>query len=381
MDAEEALLAIAYTATFLLVLAFLHKELKRRLIVSKVAIPCSIPPGNRWLPIVGETLHFMRCYKANKVREFVDARRRKHGPVFRTSLFMAPTIVMDGPEANRFLYLNDGKLVRETYPSNSPGKLFGERSVVTQYGAHHKHLRRLLMSGLRPKCLKKFVSSLEGLTKKHFDELWVGKDQIAAYSLFRSHSLRSTTNVLMGIEDQANQGEIGRLLHLFSLGLSAPPIYLPWTAFYKAFAAKTRMDKIVAKTISARKEQVQLLLEAEGDDFNDILSLFIAAKDEDGNPFTNEEIEVAILTLLNGAIDITSSVIAFTIKFLLQNPTCYEEVLKGITIISRTQLVLISSQKEEAPLNLTVHNHNFSLNCNTALLNKPCFVFSLEIHV
>lgn len=332
LSVVEALLAIA-SATLLLAVAFLVEKLRRRLnIVSKLSSSyCPLPPGNVWFPIVGETVEFLRFYKANKVGDFVEARRRKHGHVFRTSLFTEPTIVMDGPEVSRFLCTNEGQLVRACYPGTSPVKLFGKRNISTQFGAQHKHLRRLVMSAVRPNLLKAFVPKLEALTKKHFSRFWTGKDQVALYVLSRSHTLSSTTNLLMGVElDEIIEGEIGRLLHLFASGLSALPIYLPWTAYYKAFVAKAGLEKILSMIISERQKELRQLEENHGNLFSkDLFSSFISCgTDEDGNPFTKQEILDTVSTILSGAVDTTGNVIAFTIKFMLQNPTCYEEVLK-----------------------------------------------------
>ncbi|MBE9215058.1 hypothetical protein IQ247_20725 [Plectonema cf. radiosum LEGE 06105] len=60
-----------------------------------------LPPGKFGLPIIGETISFL------KDSDFTDKRYEKYGSIFKTRLFANPTIVMIGSEANRFLFTND----------------------------------------------------------------------------------------------------------------------------------------------------------------------------------------------------------------------------------------------------------------------------------
>ncbi|MCJ8282993.1 MAG: hypothetical protein MJK14_25120 [Rivularia sp. ALOHA_DT_140] len=62
-----------------------------------------LPPGDFGLPVIGETISFIRD------SDFIEKRYQKHGSIFKTHIFTNPTIVMIGSEANRFLFTNDNK--------------------------------------------------------------------------------------------------------------------------------------------------------------------------------------------------------------------------------------------------------------------------------
>jgi hypothetical protein len=60
-------------------------------------------PGRLGLPIIGETISFLRD------SNFADKRHKQYGPVFKTHLFGRPTVMMLGAEANRFLLTSENQ--------------------------------------------------------------------------------------------------------------------------------------------------------------------------------------------------------------------------------------------------------------------------------
>ena len=58
-----------------------------------------LPPGTTGLPLLGETLHFLR-----DPFSFIRERSAQHGPVFKTHLLGRRAAILVGPEATaRFL--------------------------------------------------------------------------------------------------------------------------------------------------------------------------------------------------------------------------------------------------------------------------------------
>jgi cytochrome P450 family 26 subfamily A len=57
--------------------------------------------------------------------------------IFKTHLLFSPTVFVDGPEWNKFLFSNENKLISTTWPM-SIGKLLGAKSVANKIGEEHK---------------------------------------------------------------------------------------------------------------------------------------------------------------------------------------------------------------------------------------------------
>ena len=56
-----------------------------------------LPPGSFGLPLIGETIYFLRD------RNFIARRENKYGTIFKSNILRRSTAVMVGPEANRFI--------------------------------------------------------------------------------------------------------------------------------------------------------------------------------------------------------------------------------------------------------------------------------------
>jgi hypothetical protein len=74
----------------------------------------SLPPGTSGLPLLGETLPFMK-----DMFGFIHVRTQRHGPVFRSHILGTPTAFISGPEVcDR--WLDENQVQREgSFPAPS----------------------------------------------------------------------------------------------------------------------------------------------------------------------------------------------------------------------------------------------------------------------
>ena len=63
----------------------------------------NLPKGSLGYPVIGETFSFLQAQKKDQGPEWINNRVKKHGPVFKTSLMGAPTVVMVGQSGNKFI--------------------------------------------------------------------------------------------------------------------------------------------------------------------------------------------------------------------------------------------------------------------------------------
>ncbi|KAF8669072.1 hypothetical protein HU200_051394 [Digitaria exilis] len=74
--------------------------------------------------------------RANTADRWIQARVSRYGPV--SPLFGAPTVLLTGPAANRFVFFS-GAL--EMQQPRSGQRILGERSILDIMGADHKRIR------------------------------------------------------------------------------------------------------------------------------------------------------------------------------------------------------------------------------------------------
>ena len=103
--------------------------MKKHFFAIEDTVSQQLPPGSFGLPIIGETLSFLND------PAFADKRQEKYGSIFKTNILGRPTVVMVGPEANRFLL--SSHMHHFSWRDGWPGtfkELLGESLFFTRRG-------------------------------------------------------------------------------------------------------------------------------------------------------------------------------------------------------------------------------------------------------
>src|SRR4029078_7538764 len=105
----------------------------------------TLPPGTSGLPLLGETLPFMK-----DMFGVIHARTQRHGPVFRSPILATPTAFSSGPEVCA-RWLDEKQVQREGSFPAPVQKLFGGAGVLPMVdGQVHRTRKQLVMAGFSP---------------------------------------------------------------------------------------------------------------------------------------------------------------------------------------------------------------------------------------
>jgi retinoid hydroxylase len=256
-----------------------------------------LPPGNFGLPLIGETLDFLRD------PNFQAKRLQKYGKIFKTHIFNRPTVVMIGAEANQCLFKNENKYVRATWPQST--RILLGNSLATQQGNFHLSRRKVLYDAFQPRALESYIPTMEMMTRAYIKR-WEQQQELTWYPELRNYTFDVASKLFVGT-DQASQTPSGEWFEEWVRGLFTLPINLPWTAFGKAYHCRQKLLTAIEKIIIERQKNPLLIAEGK-----DALSLLLQAKDEDGNSLSLSELKDQILLLLfAGHETLTSSLVSF----------------------------------------------------------------------
>jgi len=291
-----------------------------------------IPPGAFAWDFIAEIFQFLGCHWNLNIRELYDSRTQKYGSLFTSSMYCEPTIVFYSPEGNRFLFANENKLVVSTWP-RSVGKLFGT-ALLNATGDDAKRLKRMLMTFLRPEALQKFVGRADSITRRHLAEHWIGRDEVTVFPLIKHYTFSLACDLFASINDQDDQARLLCNFMLLLKGMMQIPIDLPGTRFNRAKHGANAIREQLEGIIHERKIALE---EGRASPEQDLLSFLLSNVDEQGESLTHDEIKDNILMLLIAGHDTTSSGLTGLIKFLAENPRCYQGVLREQLEISATK--------------------------------------------
>jgi retinoid hydroxylase len=288
-----------------------------------------LPPGKLGLPLLGETIDFLRD------KNFSKKRQKLYGNLYKTHLFGRPTVIAIGADANRFLLTNENIYFTSTWPKTTK-ELLGAASLSIQKGSEHLQRRKLLSQAFQPRALTSYVSGMEAITHDYLQK-WEKIGDLTWYPELRKYTFDIACKLLIGT-DAASDSEIGELFEKFSEGLFSLPVNLPWTKFGKALHSREQLLMKIEEIILQRQQQTA--------SSQDALGLLLQATDEDGSSLSIQELKDQVLSLLFAGHETLTSAIASFCLLLAQHPDVLAKVRTEQENFDFSQPLTLESLKE-----------------------------------
>ena len=280
-----------------------------------------LPPGDRGLPFIGETLDFFND------PEFNSKRLAKYGNIYQTNIFGNPTVMMVGAEANTFLFRNENQYVVSTWPK-STRILLGDLSLAVKNGDFHTSRRKLLYQAFQPRALESYIPTMTKITEGYLHK-WEQIGELTWYPELRNYTFDIASNLLVG-KDGGSQTPLGHLFEDWCAGLFTIPISLPWTKFGKALRCRQALLQCIEDIVIQRQQA-----DEPGED---ALGLLIQAQDESGNSLSLAELKDQVLLLLFAGHETLTSAIASFCLLTAQHPEVISNHSKyAINTITRSR--------------------------------------------
>jgi cytochrome P450 len=241
----------------------------------------------------------------------------EHGSIFSVRILYERMVFMLGPEANRFITV--------THPENFHWReshfgdlipLLGD-GLLTTDGAYHDRARRIMMPAFHRERITTAVQTMAEETERATAGWNVG-DVIDVYEWMRNLAMRIAMRALFGLDpDDRGRGAAAALHFERALSFYGTDFHMrllrgPGSPWRKMLASRRVLDGIVGDEIKARR--------AQGTDGEDILSMLIAAEDEDGSRLSDQEIRDQLMTLLFAGHDTSTSTLSFLMYELSRHP-------------------------------------------------------------
>lgn len=267
----------------------------------------SLPPGSFGLPVVGETLAFMRD------PDFVAKRQAEYGPIFRTHVRGRPAAVMLGYAANRFILASgfDHFSCREGMPPTTVA-LIGD-GLVVQDGPAHTRARQLLAPAFHRRALETYFLTMRDVTEQYLSA-WSRKGSIDWSSEARQLTFEIASMLIAGLHPGDEVERLGQLFDTVFCGLLGVPINIPGTKYHRAFKARAALMDFIEGAIRRRQEHPA----------HDAVSLLLYTADETGATLSLEEIKAQLLMLLLAGHETTAKMLIDVAVLLALHPDVLE---------------------------------------------------------
>ncbi len=281
----------------------------------------SLPPGPRW-PALFQTIALMRSGQ-----RWIERVAERYGDLFtvRTWIFGAQVITSD-PDLIKQIFTGDPDVLRAGEANSSAKLVTGDRSVLTLDGAPHRRARKLLMPPFHGERMHAYAAEMRRITERVISTWKTGQPFPLLPSL-QQITLEVIVANVFGLPEGARRDRFADRMGALVNAITSPAgvFFLiprlqrdlgPVTPWKRLRALFDENEALIRGEIAARRARPA----AERSD--DILSLLLDARDEDGQAMPDQEVRDQLVTLLAGGQETTASSLAWAFERILSHRRC-----------------------------------------------------------
>ena len=202
----------------------------------------------------------------------------------------------------------------------------GPNSVLTLDDEPHMRQRKLLLPPFHGERVRRYGELIVAVTREEMESWPVGEP-----FAMRPHTQRITLAVILkavfGVHDEDRRQRAEALIDEFArrVGLITSFPFLrrslgrfsPWARFVRSREA---LDAFIYEEIALRRS------EPGHEERDDVLSLLLGARDEEGEPMTDRELRDELVTVLGAGHETTATGLAWAVERLTRNPRVLERL-------------------------------------------------------
>lgn len=272
-----------------------------------------LPPGPRQ-PSVVQLVEFAR-----RPLDWLERCARRHGDPFTVRMPGHGTFVFAAaPGLIKEILTGDDEVLQAGKANAMLEPLVGRHSVLLLDGAPHLRQRRLLSPPLRGERMHAYAGIIEAIAEAEVARM----PRAGAFAL-HGHMQAITLDVILravfGVEEGARMSALRQLMLEVlepppALLTFVPPRYLdvPFSPFRRFLRRRAALARALREVVAARR--------AAGGAGADILSLLLAARDEDGQPMSDDELVDELITMLAAGHDTTATALSWLFACVLEHP-------------------------------------------------------------
>ncbi|KVH92972.1 cytochrome P450 [Cynara cardunculus var. scolymus] len=280
------------------------------------------PPGTSGWPIVGENINL----GLSGPPKFIDTRMKKFSPdVFRTSLLGEKMAFFCGPQGNKFVFSNENKVLASWWPKSVIKVLLFTEVIDNNQKVVAPLLANVVHDILRPDALKRYVSMMDSMARKHMVTDWAPYEEVKVHPLSQKYTFALSCKLFMDEDDDDKVAKVLKNFNIVTNGMISLPIDFPGTAYNRAIKGGKLLRDSLLKIIASRRKE---LIENNEIVRQDILSQMLLMTSDDGRLLSEKEISNNIIGLLVASYETSSVAITFVLKHLAEHPRIYNEVRK-----------------------------------------------------
>ena len=252
----------------------------------------------------------------NNPLEYFTTIAREYGDIAGLRILNFKTIFINHPDLIEEVLVTNARLYSKGRVLRANRHVFGE-GLLTSEGDFWLRQRRLTQPAFHRARIASYAATMVEYAQRMMDGWRSGEERDAHGEMLRL-TLQIVGKTLFDADVERDAQEVGKSLELLlEIGANFRrtifvPHWLPTPANLRVKREVARIEKIIYRIIGERR--------ASGRDAGDLLSMLLAAQDEDGSRMTDKQLRDETITLFLAGHETTASTLSWTWWLLAQNP-------------------------------------------------------------
>jgi cytochrome P450 len=267
-------------------------------------------------------------YMEECAEKYGDIFTLKIGPVF------TPQVFISNPQAIQKIFTTDTKILDSGEPAGIKAPLLGEQSLLALEGKPHQRQRKLLTPPLHGERMLAYGDLIYEITQEVTNK-WQVAEPFNILSSMQEISFEVILKAVFGLENGSRYEHLKELMlkilnpekpFLRGMMLLFPSLQKDlgaWSPWGKFLRLKAEIDELIYAEIKERQEKLD-------PSRTDILSLMMAAKDENDQPMTDVELRDELITLLIAGHETTATSLTWAFYWVHRLPQVKEKLLQEL---------------------------------------------------
>ena len=284
-----------------------------------------IPPGPRY-PRPLQTVGWVF-----RIGPFLERCRERYGDTFTLKIAQEGTWVMlSDPDDVRKVFTGDPKVLHAGEGNVVLKPVLGNHSVLLLDEAAHMRQRKLLLPPFHGERMERYGEVMREIAEREIDG-WPTGEPFRLWPRMQAVTLEVIMRAVFGVEEGAQLDRLRQILqHTLEWATKPAQMFLMAALGPERLGDMPRFRRALEPV---DRELFELMRARRGDpgleERDDILSLLLLARHEDGSPMSDQELRDELMTLLVAGHETTATSLSWALERLVRHPDKLERLRAG----------------------------------------------------
>ncbi|NET05233.1 MAG: cytochrome P450 [Symploca sp. SIO2B6] len=266
---------------------------------------------------------------------YLNQCRQRYGDTFTLRLSgFEPLVFLSHPQAIQAIFTASPSQFDSGRGNGLIQPLLGDNSLVLLDGNRHRQQRKLLLPPFHGERMYSYCQLICELTEEVASR-WVVDKPFVARNAMQEITLRVIMGAVFGLREGARYQQLkpmlGQMLDMTGSPLRSSMLFFKfiqqdlgaWSPWGKMLRRKQKINELLQAEIEERRKQ-------DKSNGNDILTLMISVRDENGEPMTDQELKDQLMTLLFAGHETTATALSWALYWIHQLPDVRKKLLQEL---------------------------------------------------